>query len=448
MDAYKAMDTPIDDFVRNYAESGVSRLHMPGHKGADFTGCEAFDITEIKGADALYEASGIILESEKNASRIFGSSRTLYSTEGSSQCIKAMLHLIITNRPDGTLPLILAARNAHKAYLYAQALLDFDTEWLYGESSSVCACPVSPESLQRALDALPHAPAAVYVTSPDYLGNTLDIAALAEVCHKSGTLLAVDNAHGAYLKFLNQPVHPMDLGADICCDSAHKTLPVLTGGAYLHISKNAPEAFCKYAKSAMALYGSTSPSYLTLHSLDLCNKYLCGDYPERLEKFISRLDFVRSQLREMGWQILKTDPLKITLAVPDGITGEDLAEALRRGGAECEYADPEYTVLMFTPENTEKDFARVISALGSNERAYLKRAPLSPIKSERAMTVREAMFSKQETVNAKDSPGRICGAPTVGCPPAIPIVVSGERIEKEALDLFEKYGIKTVDVVK
>ena len=107
------MKTPIVDFVRRYQESGMVRFHMPGHKGAGFLGCEGFDITEVSGADELYEAEGIIAESERNAASLFGAGRTFYSTEGSSQCIRAMLRLAMLRQTGGT-PLILAARNVHK----------------------------------------------------------------------------------------------------------------------------------------------------------------------------------------------------------------------------------------------------------------------------------------------------------------------------------------------
>ena len=107
------MKTPIVDFVRRYQESGMVRFHMPGHKGAGFLGCEGFDITEVSGADELYEARGIIAESEENAASLFGAGRTFYSTEGSSQCIRAMLRLAMLRQTGGT-PLILAARNVHK----------------------------------------------------------------------------------------------------------------------------------------------------------------------------------------------------------------------------------------------------------------------------------------------------------------------------------------------
>ena len=88
------METPICDFVRRYAQSSALRLHMPGHKGVSLLGMEQMDITEICGADSLYEADGIIRQSEANASAIFGA-KTFYSTEGSSQCIRAMLCLAV-----------------------------------------------------------------------------------------------------------------------------------------------------------------------------------------------------------------------------------------------------------------------------------------------------------------------------------------------------------------
>lgn len=107
--------TPIVDFVRRYAQSGTSRLHMPGHKGQSLLGFEPWDITEIKGADELYGADGIIAQSEANATRLFGTVHTYYSTEGSSQCIRAMLCLALQAAPAaGQRPVLLAARNAHK----------------------------------------------------------------------------------------------------------------------------------------------------------------------------------------------------------------------------------------------------------------------------------------------------------------------------------------------
>ncbi|MEE1086048.1 MAG: aminotransferase class V-fold PLP-dependent enzyme [Schaedlerella sp.] len=444
------MNTPIADFVRGYTEKNMSRLHMPGHKGNSFLGCEAFDITEIAGADSLYEADGIIAESEANAASLFGTGRTVYSTEGSSQCIRAMLYLAIMNRKTGTKPVIVAARNVHKAFVYAAALLDFEIVWLWPEGNvhSICSSQVSPESLEKTLESLSESPAAVYITSPDYLGGQLDISAFAEICHKYGTILAVDNAHGAYLHFTEPSMHPIDLGADICSDSAHKTLPVLTGGAYLQISKNAPENFRRYAKSAMALFGSTSPSYLTMISLDLCNQYLSDGYRERLKKTSDRIQKLRDRLLENGWQVEITEPLKVAVCMPEGVSGAEMAQVLRNCGIECEYADPEYLVFMFTPENPEEDYQKLEKGLGINQKKYVEKDGIVLMKCEQKMSVRNALFTEHEEVKIEDAEGRICASPTVSCPPAIPIAVSGEVIDKKTVELFRYYGTRTVYVIK
>ncbi len=443
------MATPIADFVRAYAGSNVSRFHMPGHKGKGLLGCENFDITEVYGADSLYEAEGIIAESERNAAGLFGSALTLFSTEGSSQCIRAMLYLAMLQKKEGVRPTIVAARNVHKAFIYAATLLDFDVIWLWPEENtdSLCSCQVSPEAVERILQNHKDAITAVYITSPDYLGGQADIRKIADVCHRNGTILAVDNAHGAYLRFLEPSQHPLDLGADICCDSAHKTLPVLTGGAYLHISKNAPEIFLEQAKYAMGLFGSTSPSYLILASLDLCNQYLSGGYRERLRDIIDWKHHCEKQLERNGWKIRKSDPLKLTIAIPRGVSNHELTKKLRRHGVECEYADPDFLVFMLTPENTKEELARIPLALGENLFSYEEKERISIAFTKQVMTIREAMFALPESIPAKASLGRICRVPTVSCPPAIPIAVPGELIDASILKFFAYYGIENVDVV-
>lgn len=446
--------TPIVDFVKKYANSEMIRFHMPGHKGKSFLGCEAFDITEISGADSLYEAEGIIAESERNATELFGSGKTLFSTEGSSQCIRAMLSLCLMagrEKSPGTRQKIAAARNVHKAFIYAATLLDFDVVWLWPQNGreSICSCDISKEQVAAVLEKYPDI-AAVYVTSPDYLGGQLDLQGIAEICHERKVLLAVDNAHGAYLKFLESSRHPLDLGADICCDSAHKTLPVLTGGAYLHIGKNAPRVIFEQAKYAMNLFGSTSPSYLIMASLDLANRYLAEGYGEKLKHTIVMRNACCEQLRNNGWKILESDPLKITLEIPKDVTKKELTDKLREQGVECEYADRKFVVFMMTPENTEEDFGRLRKILSEYVPAYEQvqgEAECFVISTTQVMSIREAMFSLPETVPVSEAEERICRVPTVSCPPAIPIAVPGELITKELIALFEHYGITTLDVV-
>ena len=200
------METPIWDFVNRYAAEDPLRLHMPGHKGCGFLGMEHLDLTEVEGADSLYEASGIIQQSEENASGLFGCP-TFYSTEGSSQCIRAMLYLALLDAKEkGKPPRIAAARNVHKTFLSGAALLDLEVDWLYPPScGSYLSCPITPGTVADFLENAPQPPAAVYLTSPDYLGAVMDIRGIAQVCHRYDVLLLVDNAHGAYLRFWSRP---------------------------------------------------------------------------------------------------------------------------------------------------------------------------------------------------------------------------------------------------
>lgn len=448
------MRTPICDFVNSYAKKDTARLHMPGHKGVSFLGCEKMDITEIRGADELYDAEGIIAESERNAESLFGFGKTIYGTEGSSQCIRTMLFLALRGAErTGERSVVLAARNAHKAFLYSCALMDLGVEWLIpeeGEKSSLCTCPITAEQVEQKLSEMAQKPFAVYMTAPDYLGYSPDIRGIAEVCKQADIPLLVDNAHGAYLKFLQPSRHPIDLGAAMCCDSAHKTLPVLTGGAYLHFSAEWAKKVGHQAKKAMEIFGSTSPSYLMLQSLDRCNAYLADGYPEKLASVIEKVDTVKKALWEQGWEVMDGDPLKLTVFTGKmGYTGEEAAEILRENGVECEFADLDAVVLMATPENSDRDFEKVISALTSlPKREEIQTVQMPFVLPEQKMKIRDAMFSLWEEVNCEDAVGRICASPCVSCPPAIPIAASGEEITAEMAELFKAYGIEKIEVVK
>ena len=445
------MKTPIVDFVKDYVNQDFLRLHMPGHKGKDNFGFEKFDITEIDGADVLYKAKGIIKESEDNASALFGTAETYYSTEGSSLAIRAMLYLVKVyanhkNQP----PIILSGRNAHKTFVTAAAVMDIEVEWLWGENrDTLISCSITPEYLNSVLEKSENKPVAVYITSPDYLGNVSYISGISAVCKKYGILLLVDNAHGAYLKFLPESLHPIDCGADICCDSAHKTLPVITGGAYLHIGKNCPEILKKHGENAMAVFATTSPSYLVLQSLDMANNYMSQNYNGKLSAFIIEVDKLKKQLRSIGYQLFGNEPLKITIAPKSyGYKGFELEKLLQKKGIICEFADPDFLVVMLTLETGIGGIAKLRNALEEIEKkAPIIEFPPKAVKAERKMTLNQAIFSGSEEIDVKDAIGRIISSPTVGCPPAIPIVVCGEEINQKAVDVFSYYGIEKCYVV-
>ena len=437
------MNTPICDFVNEYDRRAPLRCHMPGHKGT----AQSKDITEVAGADVLYSATGIIKESQDNAAILFGTAKTLYSTEGSSLCIRAMLYLAsLVGASLGKRARIAAGRNAHKTFLSAAALLDIDIDWLWGES--LLSCNITPDALESYLSHT--APVAVYITSPDYLGNRADISALAKVCHRHNVLLLVDNAHGAYLRFLPTDLHPITLGADICCDSAHKTLPVLTGGAYLHISPNAPKLFCQTAERAMALFASTSPSYLILQSLDRANPILAGDYSGRLAVFARQTARLKQALRLAGFTLVGDESLKITISAKlYGYRGDELAEILNTNNIVCEFADPDFLVLMLSPDNG----AAVCDVLERSLLAVARRAPIidPPLalpRPKRVLSPRAAMLSPCRATPVEQCVGCVLADATVSCPPAVPILVCGEEIDTAAIDVFRYYGIDTVQVIE
>ncbi|MBR1585331.1 MAG: amino acid decarboxylase [Clostridia bacterium] len=439
------MNTPIRDFAQRYARQGGARLHMPGHKGVGEG--NALDITEIAGADELYHPHGIILESEQNAAALFGAARTVYSTEGSSLCIRAMLYLALMNAPaTGRRPYILAGRNAHKTLMTAAGLLDMEIEWLYG--ADLISCPVTAEQVDAALAARADPPAAVYLTTPDYLGHRVDTAAIAAACHRRGVPLLVDNAHGAYLRFADGS-HPLDAGADLCCDSAHKTLPVLTGGAYLHVGPHAPEAFARQADRAMALFASTSPSYLILQSLDGCNAYLADGYRERLRAFMGEVEDVKTALRGHGFTLMGDEPLKITIAAKAaGYTGEALHQHLRQRNIECEFSDPDFLTMMLTPETGAAQLNQAREALLSLPLLPPIKTPLPPLpRPRRRMTIREAMLAHPRQAPIAEAAGHILADAHASCPPAVPVAVCGEEIDPAVIACFRYYGIESCWIV-
>ena len=441
------MKTPIVSFLKSYQEKSPVRMHMPGHKGAGILGFEGMDLTEIYGADELFAAEGIIKESEQNASNLFGCP-TYYSTQGSTLCIQTMCTILCQDaKSKGKKPKILAGRNAHRSFIHAAALLDFEIEWLYGNSDYL-SCKIHAEDLEKAI--IESLPTAVYLTNPDYLGNLLDIKSLASVCKKHNVLLAIDNAHGAYLRFLKDSLYPIDLGADLCCDSAHKTLPVLTGGAYLHLSDSLNQVWKNDVKHFMEYFSSTSPSYLIMASLDAANEVLDTTFKNSLFECIQRVDGLKNTLVQHGYTILSGEPMKITISTKEfGYTGNEIANLLMECDIYPEFYDSDYIVLMPSPYNTKDDLKRLETCLcGIEGKPILVNKPPKLEQSKKAMNVRQALFSSSITLDVSKSLGQVCSSVTVSCPPAILPVIPGEVISESSIEVMRYYGIETVRVVK
>lgn len=442
------MTTPIYDFIQKYASSGTLRCHMPGHKGIAPEGgtkeLYSGDITEISGADSLFEADDIIAESERNMASLYGTAATVYSAGGSTLCIQAMLTIMKQEKRR-----IIAVRNVHRSFLNTAALLDLDVEWILPRyTGGILSGEIEISAVEEKLRSCEE-PACLYVTSPDYTGRLADIKGLSAVCRRYGARLIVDNAHGAHLGFFEESLHPIALGADMCCDSAHKMLPALTGAAMLHTSR---QEYASLLKPAMSLFASTSPSYPVMVSLDLCNKYIAREIRRDIAENLVHLSRFRENFSG-HLEFADSEPFHITVkASESGYDGAELAELLRKNGVECEYADSELIVLLSSPFFRPEDYAKLSEALEKslasagrcekNIRSFSMKLP------EKAMRIREAVFSTTEDIDVENSEGRICGAVRVPCPPAVPIAASGEIIDRNCINIFKSYGISTVNVVK
>ncbi len=443
------MNTPVYDYLLKYADSGFLRMHMPGHKGTEcmknLSSVCKYDITEITDAGNLFSGTGIIAESEKNAGKLFGTKGTFYTTGGSTVGIQTMMALMkYENRH------VIALRNAHHAFLSACVLLDIDVDWVYPEYRESIISGTAPydiieEKLQKNPDSC------LYLTSPDYFGSVADISTLSELCHRYDAVLVVDNAHGACLPFYEKNMHPIANGADLCCDSAHKMLPALTGAAYIHSGN---ERYLPLVKEMSALFATTSPSYLITCSMDLCNDYLDTKIRADLKKSVKLAEALREHIShrfvcEKG--PFYHEPLHFTInASKSGINGIVLAEKLRENKVEYEYADDTHIVMLFSPVDTEEKYLRLEKVLDSikfTPETHCERNIDFPV-LEKCMSIRSAALSPHEEIPVKNAAGRICANVHSPCPPAIPVAVSGEMITEKCTSLMEEYGIETVKVVK
>jgi len=200
----------------------------------------------------------------------------------------------------------------------------------------------------------------------------------------------------------------------------------------------------------LALFGSTSPSYLILQSLDAVNGYLAEGYSQKLAEFLTQVEHCKKQLRAQGYTLCGEEPMKLTLRSKEyGYQGEDLAHLLAEKGVVCEFADPDFTILMLTPEIGMEGLARLTKVLEQIPKLpRINKQPPTLSRAERVMTARQATLAPHKQIPTEEAEGRILGSPSVGCPPAVPILICGERIDQHTIQVFQYYGILTCTVVK
>ena len=186
-----------------------------------------------------------------------------------------------------------------------------------------------------------------------------------------------------------------------------------------------------------------------MQSLDACNRYLEG-FSGLLEAFLPKLDALKARLTDRGFQLVGDEPMKLTLrSAAYGYSGNALARILAEHGVTSEFHDPDFLVLMPTPQNADGELERLGAILG----AVPRRAPLAdaapPYRIPRAaMSIRAATFAPKEALPLEECEGRVLAAPAVSCPPCVPIAVCGEMIDGDVIRRLKYYGITMCEVVK
>ena len=435
--------------LRQYHDSGACPMHMPGHKRADLGGELPWqlDITEIDGFDNLHDARGILKESMDRAARLYGSDRAFFLVNGSTCGILA--GICAAACPGDT---VLLPRGCHKSVYHALELRDLVPVYLPVpvDAATGAAASLRPETVAKALAKHPEAKLLI-VTSPIYEGVVSDISAIVALAHGAGVPVLVDEAHGAHLGF--SPAFPggaVAAGADIVIQSLHKTLPSLTQTALAHWNRGLVDEG-ELARQ-LAVFQTSSPSYLLMGAMDRCVRLLeerSGELFAAYEENLAAFDEAIRDLRHLRVlchggdspenhpDIFTFDPGKLVVCTRcTSITGPQLMETLRNGyGIELEMAQEDYALAMTSICDTRESLLRLAHALTEID-SRLADAPARPASGPpplppRRMGMLEARRQKGCLTPLEEAVGRVSGEMVWAYPPGIPLLVPGEEVTAE-----------------
>ena len=447
-----------------YAQTDYYPFHMPGHKrnpeSGPFAPFYRLDITEIDGFDNLHEASGVIRQAQERAAKLYGAEETHFLINGSTGGLLSAIACVA-----GKGKVLLMARNCHKAVYHAAFLNRLNVRYLYPEllPEYDLAGGILPETIQKAIiltlrerNADPKKAAeviaGVVVPSPTYDGICSNIRKIAAIAHSYGVPLIVDEAHGAHLGFhAAYPENSIQCGADVVIQSTHKTLSSPTQTAILHV--NGVLVNRNYLRRYLAIYQTSSPSYLLMAGIEEGLYLLEKEGTERLD----RLLHMRKQLEE-GLSSCKylricpdTEPSKAVISVKNtNYTGKQLYDALRETyHLQLEMACETYALAMLSMMDTEEGIRRLIDALKEiDSRLTQEKTPDFTSVSEcwspvRKFPLYEAYMQKSCEVSLTDAIGRTAVEFVNLYPPGIPLLIPGERIEEPFIRAIQeriRYG--------
>jgi len=431
------MNTPIYDVLKTYGAQNPVRFHMPGHKGKflpvpELASLAAIDVTELPATGNLYEAGEPFDTAQRLWAEIFGFSCCQFLTGGSTMGIHTGMSLFCSPGDQ-----VLIDRGCHRAVYNGLALLDLnpvflERPWLTEHS---LAGPFSVEDVEKVLSCNPNI-TTVCITSPTYSGLLSDIPGIAQAVHLRGGKLFVDGAHGAHLPFLNVDAFR---GADGVVVSAHKTLPAMGQAALLFV--NGVEA--DRVRRAASLYGTSSPSYPILASIDLARAWMEDVGREEYRRTAALVADLRRKFPSLG-EGLPCDPTRLTLKVKHGPAA---ARALEDRGIFPEMEDGGHVVLICTAQDDEESFSRLEAALTELKDLLGDCEPLPPPPMpERAVSPRQALFDRMEVLPLERCEGRVSACQLAPYPPGVPVVAPGEIISKKELSYLQKIGYNNLAV--
>jgi arginine/lysine/ornithine decarboxylase len=445
---------PIVERMVQFCETKPVSFHVPGHKHGvlselprAFRDVMRFDYTELNGLDDYHHPEEVIEEAQLLLAKAYGAECSFFLVNGSTVGNLAMVYATCKEGD-----LVLVQRNAHKSIFHALQLVGANPVFLTPEWDGKTETPtyISEHTLKSAIELYPQAKALI-LTYPTYYGVTNPFMKdLIELAHISNMPVLVDEAHGAHFSANESfPTSSLDLGADIVVQSAHKTLPALTMGSYLHIQSN--RVSTEKVNTYLRMLQTSSPSYLLLASLDDARDYLESFTQADANSFSrTRVQFLN------GLQLIKNlnvieveDPLKLLLRVK-GYTGFDLQRQLEEQGVYCELADTTQVLIIIPLFKRKHSFPfadirmRIKTAVDQLKMQPSKKDPidythdLEPI-SRLAKSYKEIDEYESEWIHYTKAMGRISAGMVIPYPPGIPLFIRGEKITTNKLEMLADY---------
>jgi arginine/lysine/ornithine decarboxylase len=444
---------PLVEAIERHMEGNPVSFHVPGHKngllvkGAHQQSFLRYDLTELSGLDDLHEPMEAIADAEQLLADYYKTKKSYFLVNGSTV---GNLASIMSSCKQGEV--VFVQRNCHKSVLHgiklAKAVPVFlETEW---DEGSQTALGVSLDTVKSALEQFPQAKACVF-TYPTYYGLTYPIHAIIKELHKYGILVIIDEAHGPHFgAWQGVPPSTLQMGADLVVHSAHKMLPAMTMGSFLHI--NSDRVNKNAVKSYISMLQSSSPSYPIMASLDYARYYLANLSSEEtawnevlVDEFIHSLESINSLLK-----VTRTGDLLKILVRLEGVSGYDFQRVLEIEGVYTELADPFQVLFVFPLMKTKFDFpfkealekiSRAINNANIDKKEIKRFETLPRINkiSSLALSLDEMEVKEEKWVPLEDSVGHISSQMVIPYPPGIPILVAGERVTEEKVIRLKVY---------